>query len=122
MPPIAPAAAAPPASSGPRAFVAAEPIVSVTDSSGPWWPLLPADALDGGRLAGDLRVADLAEVVLRVPHERDLAFVDTALLDAALLDAEERERAELALLLLRALELVRERGVDAAMVSPPETG
>jgi hypothetical protein len=35
MPPIAPAAAAPPAISGPRAFVAAEPIVSVSESSVP---------------------------------------------------------------------------------------
>jgi hypothetical protein len=94
----------------------AEPIVSVTDSSGPWCPLLAADALDG-ELAGALRAAGLAEVDLRAPRERDLALVDDALLAA-----DERERDVRALLLLPPLEPVRERGVDSAMVSSPGIG
>jgi hypothetical protein len=116
MPPIAPAAAAPPASSGPRTFVAAEAIVSPTDSSGPW--PFEDDPFDDERLAVALRGVDLAAALLRaVPPERDLARVDAALLVAA-----DRERDVAALLLRPALELARELGVDSAMVSLQGSG
>ena len=51
MPPIAPAAAAPPASSGPRAFFPAEPSVPATDPREPCWRSLAAEPFDDGRLA-----------------------------------------------------------------------
>jgi hypothetical protein len=73
MPPTAPATAAPPAISGPRAFDAAAPTVSVTVPRAPA-PLL-ADAPLDDRLAGGLRAA--------VRRER---------VDAALPAAAERER------------------------------
>jgi hypothetical protein len=54
---------------------------------------LVADPFADVRLADDLRAAERAAVVLRVPLERLLALVDAALLVAA-----ERERAALVLL------------------------
>jgi len=109
MPPIAPAAAAPPAISGPRTFVAAAPTVSVTELIGPA-PLLADDPF-GDDLLAAVRAVDLRAVVRR-------ARVEAALLAAAERDLAAAERARPLRLLGAVLELVRERGVDAAMGSP----
>jgi hypothetical protein len=107
MPPIAPAAAAPPAMIGPRAFVvfvAAEPSVSVTEPTMPWLPfpalwralLAPLRSLEprerdrdcaarefDGRDAADERDLDPDPDLARLPLAREERGFDSAMCDSS---------------------------------------